>query len=157
LNFGVLGAIVFALAALLLCLCSASFFFVKRSQFEAVMRRSNSAAWVAVFTMLLGGMAALLMTGAFAREETSPFPWDAFFKDLPRNGLLDATSTVFIVVTADLWLFLIPGHLWARSIAARNDGKRPVYPYIINILAGLLLCTPSNPIYFVLSHVPSHP
>jgi hypothetical protein len=154
-NLGVLAEIILALAVLLLCLCSACFLFVKRSQSEALLRRSNRAVWIVLLTMIFGGITALSMGFAFARDESSPFPWDAFCKDLPRNGFIDATTTVFIVITADLWLFLVPGHLWARSVATRH-GKWPVYPYIINILVGLLLCTPSNPIAFVLNHVFSH-
>ena len=50
------------------------------------------------------------------------------------------------LVTFHLWGFLIPGHCCARIIAERK-GKRPWTPYVINILVGLLLCSPCNPIY----------
>ena len=90
--------------------------------------------WISTLVMIAGFIVfiAFVMTvGQLARGEISPLPWEAF-------------SVSFL-----LWALLIPGHLKASSRKLAT-GKRPSYPYFINILVGLLLVTPGNPIYRLL-------
>lgn len=103
--------------------------------------------------LLIFGVALLvtipMTVGEIARGEVSPLPWEAFSQSAMRHGTFDG---VFAFVTSSitaLWIFLVPGHLLADSIYKR-DGKWPKYPYVINILVGLILSTPGNPVYRLL-------
>lgn len=88
-------------------------------------------------------------TGELGRQAISPFPWDAFKDRAQRHGLLDAIFVVLRLLIFHLWAFVIPGHCYAKAVA-RKTKRRPWYPYVINILVGLLLSTPHNPIYSLL-------
>jgi hypothetical protein len=87
--------------------------------------------------------------GRLARAEMSPFPWDQFISDARRSDFWNATLDVLGLLTFHLWAFLIPAHIWATHVAKERK-RRPWHPYIINILIGLLLSTPHNPIYYFL-------
>ena len=89
--------------------------------------------------------------GELARGEISPLPWEAFSVEYRRHGMVNGLSSFFLMVTFLLWVLLIPGHLKSSSIKL-DTGKRPSYPYFINILIGLLLVTPGNPIYRLLTN-----
>jgi phosphotransferase system glucose/maltose/N-acetylglucosamine-specific IIC component len=148
----VLVSVILVLAMLALCLCSAAL--LKEPQSRALRDHFQSAGCITLAIIVFAGFSILFTIGAFGRGEASPFPWDEFWKDLPRNGFLSAIGKALEIVLAELWLFLIPGHLWAKSIAGEK-ARRPIYPYVINILVGLLLCTPWNPIYSLIDHI--HP
>jgi len=86
------------------------------------------------------------VAGETARGDISPWPWNAFFAEERRNGFWSASGVFLELMIFHLWAFLIPGHLYAGTVS-QKIGRRPWYPYVINILTGLLLCTPWNPIY----------
>jgi hypothetical protein len=87
--------------------------------------------------------------GELARGEISPFPWNEFISRQRTNGFCDAVMSFMRIVILQLWAFLIPGHTHATYVK-RKTGRRPWHPYTINILIGLLLSTPHNPIYYLL-------
>ena len=79
----------------------------------------------------------------------SPFPWDQFLSQEQRHGFWDATLSVLSLLTFYLWAFLIPAHIYATAVAKKKE-RRPWYPYVINILIGLLLSTPHNPLSYLI-------
>lgn len=110
--------------------------------------------WIPAVAAIVGFIVFIMFvakTGELAREETSPLPWEAFSVAYRRHGMVDGLSSFFLMVSFLLWALLIPGHLKASSIQL-TTGKRPSYPYIINLLVGLILVTPANPIYRILDN-----
>lgn len=101
---------------------------------------------IIVFIMFVG------MTGELARGETSPLPWEAFSTGYRRHGLIEGLTSFFSMISFLLWALLVPGHLKASSIRA-DTGNRPSYPYVINLLIGLILVTPANPVYRIIDSV----
>ena len=104
-----------------------------------------------LFAMFVLGVIMLFVTipvigGQLARGEMSPFPWDQFISEQRRHGFWDATLSVLMLLTFHLWAFLIPARMYT-TIVAEKKGRSPWYPYVINILVGLLLSTPHNPLY----------
>jgi len=84
--------------------------------------------------------------GAIARLEVSALPWDVWNQESQRHGNLNGVLAVVINLIFLSWVFLLPGHLYSNSLL-KKTGKRAKYPYVVNMLIGLILCTPSNPIY----------
>ncbi len=136
------------LTLLLGCIASvASLIVTNQRQVEALLeRRPRLYGGACLFLAIVALFFVPFAVGLLGGGQTSPFPWDAFSATSRRHGFWSATFDALLVFTADLWLFVIPGHLWARALAAKQ-GPRPLYPYIINILLGLLLTMPGNPIY----------
>ena len=132
------GIVAFSTSVLLLVTNQASF--------ESLQRRVRILKAALVITFIAVLVVIPLEIGAIAREETSAFPWNVWLHELNRSGYMSAMFGVFINLVFLLWAFLIPGHLYANSVVKRG-GARPVHAYVINILVGLILCTPSNPIY----------
>jgi hypothetical protein len=79
----------------------------------------------------------------------SPFPWDQFISEERRHGFWNATLSALSLLTFQLWAFVIPAHIWATHVGKKTK-RRPWHPYVINILIGLLISTPHNPIYYLL-------
>jgi len=84
--------------------------------------------------------------GAVARFEVSAVPWEVWSHESQRHGNLNGVLAVIVNLIFLLWVFLLPGHLYANSVL-KKTGERVIYPYIVNILVGVILCTPSNPVY----------
>ncbi|MFW5799931.1 MAG: hypothetical protein ACOCV8_03860 [Spirochaetota bacterium] len=84
--------------------------------------------------------------GDIARSESSAIPFIVFREVLLEEGYLIAFCATITNIIYLLWIFYIPGHLVSRS-KYKETGVKITYPYIINILIGLLLVTPSNPVY----------
>src|SRR5258708_31122155 len=116
-------------------------------------KRGLWTVWIVYGLTALGGlmivMSVVFVTAALGRGVFRPFPWDQFISDYRRHGFWDATFTVLMLLTFYLWAFLIPAHAYATRVANKT-GRRPWCPYVINILVGLLLSTPHNPIFFVI-------
>jgi hypothetical protein len=89
------------------------------------------------------------LAGAFARCETSPIPWETFSMECSRHGFLNGLFAVIEVLTVDLWLFWIPAHLWIMGSKNGDRGKR-IMARVINVLVGMLILTPANPVYRLL-------
>ena len=89
--------------------------------------------------------------GGIARGEVGAWPpWNVTLWGHKPPGFWGPTFMLLPTTTFYLWAFVIPGHFCANDIAKRK-GRRPWTPYVINILVGLLLCSPCNPIYRMFS------
>lgn len=87
------------------------------------------------------------LVGEFARGETSAFPWTQFMKVYLSDGLWGGLIAFMMVLMVDIWLFWTPGFLYVicrEQPLSMNIRKLVI---VINILVGLLLITPHNPIY----------
>jgi hypothetical protein len=82
--------------------------------------------------------------------EISPFPWNHFVTELARDGILAALLSSLSLLLFELWAFVLVGHFCAEVILEQT-GKGPWYPYVINILVGLLITTPGNPFWRLLA------
>jgi hypothetical protein len=106
----------------------------------------------------IGGFGIFLIVpwiaGALARREVRASPWDQFILELHRHGFGDAAFSVLVLITFHLWAFVVPGHLCANALTV-STGRRPLHPYVINILVGLLFSTPWNPLYTFISAIRS--
>ena len=80
--------------------------------------------------------------GGIARGEIQPNAMDQFTINCHRHGLLDALFGLLMQIIFYLWAFVIPSHVCASHA---ETARRPWYLYVINVLVGLLLCTPHNP------------
>lgn len=105
------------------------------------------------FSFFLMGFGLLVIIpsqfGEIAREEISAIPWEVWFQKSGRHGYSSGVLAVVINLIYLLWVFFIPGHLYANWIYNKNK-DRPISPYIINVLAGVILCIPSNPVYRII-------
>jgi hypothetical protein len=93
--------------------------------------------------------------GGFGYNELSPLPWRAF---TDADGFAEGVSDFLQVCIADLWLLLVPAHIYANRLMYNNDlSKDEIHleklekekvrlVRIINVLVGLLLMTPNNPL-----------
>jgi hypothetical protein len=84
--------------------------------------------------------------GAVARFEVSAVPWEVWSQESQLHGNLNGVLAAVINLIFLLWIFLLPGHLYANSVLKKTK-ERVIYPYIVNVLAGIILCTPSNPVH----------
>jgi len=117
--------------------------------YERHLERSRGvgAALMATLISLVGVIPWQL--GALARGETSALPWPVWHEQFVRHGLADASFALSVNLLFLMWAFLLPGHLYAGSVA-KKAGRHPRWPYVMNVIFGLLVCTPSNPIYGML-------
>jgi hypothetical protein len=89
---------------------------------------------------------------AFRFRRSAPLRCDlgrSIYQFARRHNVLAATFDVPRLLTFHLWAFVIPAHSYATSVA-RKTGRRLRHPHVINVLIGLLLSTPHNPIYYLL-------
>lgn len=91
--------------------------------------------------------------GATARSETSVFLWKVWSQESQRHGYINGAVGVVINLIFLLWVFVIPGHLYANSVA-KKTGNRPACPYLVNALIGVIICTPGNPLYKAIEAIP---
>jgi hypothetical protein len=91
--------------------------------------------------------------GSFARREISPIPWEAFATAMTRHGISDGIFSMMIVAIVDLWLFWIPAYSIKRGIPDITRGVL-ILIFAFNIILGLLLVTPENPIYKLIGLIP---
>jgi hypothetical protein len=97
------------------------------------------------------------MLGAFARGETSPWPWVAFYDDYNKHGFWSAAGLASNITIVDLWLFWTPAQLYnAEHLKDPLIQRRLVR--LVNFLIGLLLITKGNIFYSLLDSIhPSEP
>ena len=144
----VLWDILLVVGAILAFCTSVGLLVLNKERYEHLCER-----WpVVMLVPVIGGFMLLLLLamvgGEIAREEMRAWPVDEFVFRERLHGFWDAAFGSLMLVTFHLWAFLVPGHCYARYIM-ESKGKRPWTPYVINILVGLLLCSPCNPIYML--------
>jgi hypothetical protein len=84
--------------------------------------------------------------GMIGRGEASILPWVAYRQEALQHGVFSGVFSCLVIVFYDLWAFWIPGHLFANHVKQKY-GRRPAYPYIVNILMGILMAIENGPIY----------
>ena len=82
--------------------------------------------------------------------EASILPWAAHHRPLPDKGEGDGLFNVVAGTTYILWVYWIPGHLFANWQKEKH-GRRPVHSYIINALIGVILSIENGPLYRLLN------
>ena len=91
--------------------------------------------------------------GQIARGEVSPLPWLAYKQEMLRHGVANGVLAFISTLIYNLWTLWIPGHLFANAQKTKY-GQRPIYPYIINLLVGVILSLKDNPVYQLLMYLP---
>lgn len=142
-------ALIFLLLSLMTAIASIALVVFPEGRLNQCVKKIPWISPVAGIAGFIVFIMFVITTGQLARGETSPIPWEAFSQEYRRHGLVDGLFVFFMMISYLLWALLIPGHLKASSEKLIN-GKRPIYPYIINLLVGLLLVTPGNPLYRML-------
>jgi hypothetical protein len=87
--------------------------------------------------------------GEIARGESTPFPWEVFQAGLNNHGIFGGLHSLSYNVVFLLWAFLIPAQVYAQNKVEQGK-RRPIYPYVINILLGVIVSMKHNPFYWVL-------
>ena len=95
-----------------------------------------------------------MQLGEFARREASVLPWVAFMGSYRRHGLEDGIVSALMVTTVELWILYIPAKLYVEH-RPELDPTAATMARWLNLAVGLLLLTPGNPIYWIVSHIPS--
>jgi len=90
-----------------------------------------------------------IILGDIAREQLSPLPWAAFQTDYAKHGWWSAISTAITLTMVDLWALWLPAALWLEHHPDVDKRTRRLVR-AVNILIGLLLLTPNNPIYWLI-------
>jgi hypothetical protein len=142
-----------------------------------IVRLVTAEGWLLFGLVFFVPMAA----GYLARGEWSVLPWLGFVRHARSWGLWDAVNTALMVIIADIWLFFGVAVYVARSEFMRMESERREweresdgrdvkhvwlvkletwrakrkYYLIINVLAGLLLTTPYNPVYRLFDRLPT--
>jgi len=88
---------------------------------------------------------ALFQVGMIYRSEISVLPWEVWYQESNRHGYESGVLSVLWSLVTLVWMFILPGHLYSNKVAVK-EGVRPRYPYILNILVGLILSESSNTI-----------
>jgi hypothetical protein len=91
--------------------------------------------------------------GGFGRGENSALPWDAFRQEALRHGFASGLLGAAGALTAILWMLWIPAHLYV-SRRHGADRENLVFARALNVVVGLLLMTPGNPVYRILDSIP---
>ena len=104
-------------------------------------------------SLMLGLGLVAAYSGQIARGEVSPLPWLAYKQEMLRHGVANGVLAFISTLIYNLWTLWIPGHLFANAQKTKY-GQRPVYPYIINLLVGVILSLKDNPVYQLLMYLP---
>lgn len=145
---------IFVFAGLLLTLAASLFIgFASEEQQAALVKRLPWLNIVGVLLLLFVLALVAMHMGMIARGETSALPWEAYRQEALRHDVSSGVFSFLSTVTYNLWTLWLPGHLFASS-QKTNHGKRPIYPYVINVLVGLLLSTENDPLYRMFDSLP---
>tara|TARA_B100001964_G_scaffold240272_1_gene309649 strand:- start:276 stop:842 length:567 start_codon:yes stop_codon:yes gene_type:complete len=71
----------------------------------------SSTWWCVCFLFILAST-----VGEFGRNELSPLPWVAFENAYAKHGIFEGILNLIRVVTAELWLFLIPSLMYRMHV-----------------------------------------
>ncbi len=114
---------------------------------SALWRRLSSPWWCLAFVLEVP-----ILVGEFARGESSPLPWATFAMEASRNGIYSGIFAAIAVIGADLWLLWIPAHY----AILRNPGRDDQWKWMLrglNLVGGLLIMMPNNPVYWLIDHL----
>ena len=142
-------ALIVLFLVFMIALASIAWVVLPDKDFDNYIRRIPWSDLILCIFILISFMILLFKSVELSRGEISPLPWEAFSADYRRHGMVEGLCSFFTMIIFLLWAFLIPGHYKATNIKL-TTGKRPNYPYVINLLVGLLLVTPESPIYQIL-------
>lgn len=106
-----------------------------------------------VVSLMLGLGLVAAYSGLIARGEVSPLPWVAYEQEMLRHGVANGVLAFISTLIYNLWTLWIPGHLFANAQKTKC-GQRPIYPYIINVLVGVILSVKDNPVHQLLMCLP---
>jgi membrane associated rhomboid family serine protease len=106
-----------------------------------------------VVSLMLGLGLVAAYSGQIARGEVSPLPWVAYEQEMLRHGVANGVLAFIWTLIYNLWTLWIPGHLFANAQKTKY-GQRPIYPYIINVLVGVILSVKDNPVHQLLMFLP---
>lgn len=84
--------------------------------------------------------------GLLARGEQSPLPWRVLTNESSKHGLSSGFFAFLNSLTLTLWIYFIPGHLFADHVFQKTN-RIFIYPYVINILLGIILSQEYNIFY----------
>ncbi len=87
--------------------------------------------------------------GGYARTEISPIPWRSFSHELMLHDFGSACFSFATVSTVSLWCFWTGANAWFLHHPQMDKTKR-VMAHVINLLFGLIVTQPDNPIYRIL-------
>ena len=116
----------------------------KHPKFERII--TNSLFLLPIYlSVIMSFLFAVVGYDSLLDWTTSLIPWKAW-EECSANGL-DCLADVIIKIIFLLWAFLIPAHIRSWEIY-KKSGKRPIYPYVINFLIGIIL---SSDCYFAMA------
>ena len=114
--------------------------FMPQDDFSNRVKKSRLIEIAYYVTFLMAFVIVAGHIGMIARGETSANPLKAFRMAAERwgffNGLFEVLSTFVFL----MWVFILLAHLYGNSKVKKGQ-DRPVYPYIINILIGIIVCS----------------
>lgn len=146
--------LVFGVALIVTLIGSLFIAFTPESRQDAIVQRFPQVIpWMKVMMVVmvfyLMGLIAVNL-GEISRGNASALPWVSYKQDALRHGTFAGVASFVITLIYNLWTFWIPGHLFANN-KKREEGIRPVYPYVINVLTGILLSIENSPAYRLLN------
>ena len=141
-----MGEALFIVSTLVVLSNSILILSIGAASYESLFDKYHVLKFCVVLTFFALLMIIPWQIGAIARYEVSALPWMVWQEESNRHGYSNGFLAVLINLIFILWVFLIPGHFAASKLFEKTE-KRPVHPYAINILIGLILCTPMNSIY----------
>lgn len=121
-----------------------------RDTANPVLRVLTHERWLVTLVLLVP-----MLVGDYGRGDISPAPWTAFVDGARRNGLLDGLVRGAVVLIVDIWLLWLFADVYIRN-ASSLDRRARVLARLFNFAVGLLLMTPWNPIYYLLSRITFH-
>ena len=108
---------------------------------------------VATILAVLSFFVLPVQCGRMARDQISHLPWDQVHESYVKwgvhnwwDGLTNGFGALVHFLAYFLWIFVIPGHILSM-ILQRELAKRPIYPYVIGALFGLLVYTFNKQLY----------
>ena len=150
--------------------------FVRFPQKDIIERPEHMVFFFLGFMVFVIGFA-----GEIFRGDISPIPWTAYFDETKKHGAINGFLSLFTVILTDLWLLWIPANIWInhqkkklekgkRELRLIDDKDLKLYQKgylsalydlnqkriytarILNLVIGILLMTPYNPIYSLLEN-----
>jgi len=109
-------------------------FIKKHPKIERIM---DSLIIIIVLGSIMGFAIAVVEYGSISRDVHSAIPWQTWQDRIPY-GYLDAITAVGMNLMFLLWAFIIPAQMYASNMYKKSE-RRPIYPYVINFLIGVIL------------------